>query len=179
MLQTDIAESEADQIIKNLKLQPHPEGGFYALTFQSSDTVQSTDKGKYNDETRYAGSATYYLLKENDFSAWHSLKSDEMWHYYKGSPVKIHVIDCQGNHTTHLLGDALKNKMANFQVVVTAGNWFAAELEDKEHYCLIGCTVTPGFNFKDFSLADRQFLLEKFPQHSPLINKFIRTTNTL
>ncbi len=173
------AINEVKELIKRFNLLPHPEGGYYARNFLSTDTVKSTNKERYNDENRSAGTSIYYLLQGHNFSAWHSLKSDEIWHHYTGSPVKIHVIDKQGNLTTHLLGNPLENPKASFQVVITAGNWFAAEITDKTSYSLVGCTVNPGFEFKDFKLADRDTLSAEFPQHSAIINQFSRTVQNL
>lgn len=168
------AISQAKELVERFSLQPHPEGGYYARIFQSANQVKSVDKDRYNDESRSAGTSIYYLLKRNDFSAWHNLKSDELWHYYTGCPVKIYVIDKQGNLTTHLLGNPLENSPSSFQVAITAGNWFAAELIDKTSYCLVGCTVNPGFEFKDFTLADRDVLTREFPHHAALITQFSR-----
>ena len=166
--------------MSRFNLQPHPEGGYYARTFQSDDNVKSLNKDRYNNESRYAGTAIYYLLRGNDFSAWHCLKSDELWHYYRGSPVKIHVIDKSGTLTTHLLGDAIDNADASFQLAIKAGNWFAAEPLDKTSYSLVGCTVSPGFDFKDFKLGDRESLSMQFPNHSDIIKQLTRITeNTL
>jgi uncharacterized protein len=115
-------------------------------------------------------------LKGNDFSAWHKIESsEEMLHFYKGSPVKIHVIDKQSNIRTHLLGDPINHLGASFQVTIPAGEWFCAEVADKSSYCLAGCTVTPGFNFNNFVLGNRVDLLNKFPQHASIITKFTRT----
>lgn len=167
-------DKKAEHIIKEFKLQPHPEGGYYARNFQSEYDVASTDSDRYNGETRKAGTSIYYLLSGTDFSAWHSLKSDELWHYYKGSPVKIHVIDKNGSLNSYLLGDPTENHGAVFQLCIKAGDWFAAEVADKTSYSFVGCTVSPGFEFKDFTLADRTLLSNMFPQHETIINRFTR-----
>jgi len=171
------AEAAAKALVKRFKLLPHPEGGYYARTFQSTDVIKSMDKDRYNDESRSAGTSIYYLLQGHDFSAWHCLKSDELWHFYTGSSVKIYVIDKQGNLTTHCLGNHLEDSENSFQIAITAGDWFAAEVVDKTSYSLVGCTVNPGFDFKDFKLADREALSEEFPQHRALITKFSRVSN--
>jgi predicted cupin superfamily sugar epimerase len=132
------------------------------------------NKNSFRHENKHAGTAIYYLLEGHDFSAWHSLESDEVWHYYKGSLVNIHVIDMKGNLTTHLLGDPSEYSDASFQVVIPAGHWFAAEPVDKLTFSLIGCTVTPGFDFRDFISADRATLINLFPQHHTLITQFTR-----
>jgi len=165
---------EVNKLIKRLNLQPHPEGGFYARNYQSEDSIKLVDSARYNNEIRRAGSSIYYLLSEHDFSAWHTLKSDEIWHYYIGSSVKIHIIDREGNYSMRLLGNSLDNVDASFQFVIPSGNWFAAEIVDKTSYSLVGCTVNPGFEFNDFTLADRDTLSVEFPQHRSLIMQFTR-----
>ncbi len=170
------AEIEASEIITSLALKPHPEGGYYSQVFKANNKVKSTDKSRYHDEERSAGTSIYYLLKGNDFSAWHKLKSDEIWHYYKGSPVKIYVINNKGILTTTLLGDPLKDPNAVFQLAIAAGDWFAAEPADKKSYSLVGCAVNPGFEFEDFELADRKALSALFPQHADAITQFTRVS---
>ncbi|MHB1947370.1 MAG: cupin domain-containing protein [Gammaproteobacteria bacterium] len=165
---------ELKNLITDLNLQSHPEGGMYARIFQSSIEVTSTEKKRYDGESRAAGTSIYYLLHSHDFSAWHNLKSDEIWHFYKGCPVKIHIISPLGEYRYHLLGDPTIFTGAFFQVVITAGNWFAAEVINKNSYSLVGCTVSPGFEFRDFKLADRKFLTSLFPQHANIINEFTR-----
>lgn len=170
---------EAATYINQLGLQPHPEGGYYASTFQSTDIVKSIDENKYDNEPRKAGSAIFYLLKENDFSAWHRLKSDEIWHYYKGSIIKIYVIDPEGNLSIFYLGNPLEQANASFQVFIRAGYYFAAEVVDKCAYTLVGCTVSPGFDFRDFQLMERKEFIQTFPQHQELITQFTRIHENL
>jgi predicted cupin superfamily sugar epimerase len=168
------AKAEATAIVEKFQLQPHPEGGHYRRNFQSDDLVKSTDISKYHDEVRNAGSSIYYLLEGEDFSAWHRLKSDEIWNFYRGSLIRIHVIDKFGNYRTMILGDRLEHPDASFQIAISAGNYFAAEVLDKNSYCLVGCVVTPGFDFKDFELADRNELIKRFPQHHSVISRLTR-----
>lgn len=165
---------EVDAIIAALKLSPHPEGGYYIRNHESRAHVFSADDTRYQAEKRLAGTSIYYLLHGTDFSAWHRLRSDEVWHYYKGSSVVIHTLDKQGNLLSHKLGDPALHPEASFQVVVEADTWFAAEVEDKTHYSLIGATVSPGFEFKDFEMADKDQLTLEFPQHQKIIARLSR-----
>lgn len=165
-------EQETKEIVEHFKLQPHPEGGHYARTFTSTHFVTSLDKNRYNNEQRHAGSSIYYLLKGNDFSAWHRLKSDEIWHHYKGSSIQVYVINEQGILTTYLLGDPTLYAGAVFQVAIPADHWFAAEITHKTSYSLVGCTVSPGFEFVDWKIADNAALIKRFPQHEAIINRF-------
>lgn len=165
---------EARHLIRTLGLQEHPEGGYFAQTFKSSCLVKPLNNSADETNVRSSGTSIYYLLSENDFSAWHRLKSDETWHYYKGSPLVIHSIDINGDISTHILGDSFQNINATFQLVIPAGYWFAAELLNKGSYSLVGCTVTPGFEFHDFELANRDNLLEKYPSYEVLIKQLTR-----
>jgi 5'-methylthioadenosine/S-adenosylhomocysteine nucleosidase len=165
---------EAKQIIEKFHLKPHPEGGHYARHFTSNLSVKSLDANRYAGESRNAGSAIYYLLSRDEFSAFHMLKSDELWHYYSGSSVKIYVIDEEGKLSSYILGDPSKHAKAKFQVLNPADNWFAAEVVDKNYFSFLGCSVSPGFEFKDFQLADRDELSTQHPTHADIINCFTR-----
>lgn len=164
--------------INKLQLEKHIEGGYFAEFYKSQDKVVVLNE-RYkihsldnNANTRNAGSSIFFLLEKTSFSAWHQLTSDEVWHYYDGdSPIVIHFIDSSGDYSSKLLGHPLKNQDASFQVVVQAGEWFAAELLNKDEYALVGCTVSPGFEYQDFILADRDILIEKFPQHTNIIKR--------
>lgn len=165
---------EAKFFVDLFNLQPHPEGGYYVQLFESNHVVTSTDMTRYEHQNRRAGTSIYYLLNRSDFSAWHRLKSDEIWHYYKGSDVIIYLIDRENNLRSYQLGDPGKDSKASFQISIPSDTWFSAELVDKESYGLVGCTVSPGFQFADFELGDRDLLLQQFPQHESFITKLTR-----
>ncbi|TAK72880.1 MAG: hypothetical protein EPO11_09455 [Gammaproteobacteria bacterium] len=165
---------EATKLIKKYNLQQHPEGGYFSATYKSTDEITSTDPNRYNNEKRSAGTSIYYLLDKSDYSAWHSLKSDETWHFYYGSPIYVYIIDKSGELKTHLLGNSFMTEGASFQVHIQAGDWFAAENVDKATCSFVGCTVSPGFEYHDFILANRSDLTEKFPQHREIIEKLTR-----
>lgn len=167
---------EAELFVDLLKLQPHPEGGYFAQIFKSDQSVKSIDASRYDNQIRFAGTSIYYLLDKSDFSAWHKLKSDEIWHYYKGCEVIIYQIDQYNHIKTEILGDPTKNSNATFQISIPSNTWFSAELIDKKAYCLLGCTVSPGFEFIDFELGNRDVLLQQFPQHKLLITQLTRVT---
>lgn len=169
--------------IEKLKLARHVEGGYFVRSYISDDKIITLDKRytqdlpKQSKNMRYAGSAIYFLLENENFSAWHQLKSDEIWHYYDGdSAIVIHFIDAQGSYSSAILGHPLKNNNAAFQVVVKAGTWFAAELENKKAYALVGCTVNPGFEYQDFILADREKFSDQYPQHANIIKRLTYET---
>lgn len=157
-----------------LDLKPHPEGGFFKEVFRSTYPIMGTDN-RFLGKSRVAGTSIYYLLEAKHFSSFHRIKSDEIWHYYVGeSPVAIYVIDGAGLLNNYILGNSLKTEGASFQIVVHAGCWFAAEVLDKISFALVGCTVSPGFEFQDFELADQQTLVTTYPQHTQLIQRLTR-----
>lgn len=163
---------EVERLIRRFDLQAHPEGGYYTETYRSQDTVMRHGSGA----ARSACTAIYYLLNAGAYSAWHRIDSDEMWHFYKGGPVLIHMIDASGMQHTHVLGDALQTDGASFQVTVPAGCWFAAELANPGDYALAGCTVAPGFEFGKFELADTPALVQRYPEHKALIQRLSVTS---
>jgi predicted cupin superfamily sugar epimerase len=157
------------QLIKQLQLVAHPEGGFYRETYRSDATVARVEPAGAG-MARSASTAIYYLLCDGAYSAWHRIKSDEVWHFYAGGVLAVHVLDPLGHCVTHRLGNPLVHGAAvGFQAVVPAGCWFAAECSEAHAYALAGCTVAPGFEFSEFELADPQVLQRNYPAHRALI----------
>jgi uncharacterized protein len=157
-------------LVEKLGLQKHIEGGYFSETYRSEvilkDFCFSDDiKGDRNLST-----AIYFLLTGNDFSAFHKLKSDEIWHFYEGSSLNIYIIENNGNLKIIKLGQNVEND-DSFQIIIKSGQWFAAELIDKNAYCLCGCTVSPGFDFRDFELGKREELINLYPQNKNIIKK--------
>lgn len=163
---------EARFWIEKLQLQPHPEGGYYRETYRAGQRVLGCCPHEH-EGPRSVATAIYFLLPGNQFSALHRLRSDEMWHFYTGSPLTIHIIDPQGNLSQVRLGTNPENG-ESFQAVVKAGCWFGATVDDPDGYALVGCTVSPGFEFEDFELGERQHLIERYPQHRELIQRLTR-----
>ena len=161
-----------DVLIERFGLQPHPEGGYFRETFRGADrVVRELTRDAEPGETRSASTAIYYMLCDGAHSAWHRIRSDEVWHFYAGEPIDVHIIDTAGQLLTHRLGNALTHHDAVFQAVVPAGHWFAAELCDPEAFALVGCTVAPGFEFSEFELADMAALTKAYPQHEAVIGR--------
>lgn len=163
---------EAEELIKKLGLEKHPEGGYFKQIYKSKDSVVPPER--FNSTERSAGTSIYFLLSEEDYSAWHKLKADEIWHFYKGTSLTIHSIDSKGNLKSSKLGDPLQEPDANFQVIIQAEQWFAAEVNDKGSYTFVGCTVNPGFEYGDFELANRVALAYQYPKHADIINRLSR-----
>ena len=157
-----------DALIRRFDLKPHPEGGFFSETYRSAERVARNDGSA---QTRSASTAIYYLLCDGAHSAWHRIKSDELWHFHAGEPLLVHVLDETGALVTHRLGNALTHADAVFRAVVPAGLWFAAECADPSTFALVGCTVAPGFEFSEFELADVGALKARYPRHAALIER--------
>ncbi len=161
--------SKVSSYVKELCLQPHPEGGFYSETYRSKETLKVLEVGERSFST-----AIYFLLTKGNFSAFHRIKSDEMWHFYDGDGLIIHEIDHNGKHIKHHLGLNLESGQRP-QLVIPANSWFASEVVDSGEWCLVGCTVSPGFDFADFELAERDELLKIYPQNASVITTLTRT----
>jgi len=156
--------SDAALWIRALGLVPHPEGGYYRETWRS-DARDSSG--------RSLATAIYFLLEGTDFSAFHRLDSDEIWHFHAGNPLILTMIAPGGARTDARLGrDPARGEM--FQAIVPAGSWFAAALDSPGGWALVGCTTTPGFEFADWELGGRADLLRAYPQHREVIEKLTR-----
>jgi uncharacterized protein len=168
------SRSIAGELIRRFDLQPHPEGGFFAETYRSAARVLRADEPARTDGTLAASTAIYYLLCDGAHSAWHRIRSDEVWHFYAGEPLLVHVLDESdpgGTLVTHRLGNPLTHAGSVYQAVVPAGLWFAAECADPASFALVGCTVAPGFEFGEFELADVDALKGRHPRHAELIGR--------
>lgn len=159
-----------EEIVNQLELQPHPEGGYFKETYRSfgeinEDSLAQGYKGKRNYST-----CIYFLLTSDNFSAFHRVKQDEIWHFYDGSTIRLHIISEEGVHTFHLIGRDLQNGETP-QLVVPGGCWFAAEVINKNSYSLVGCTVSPGFSFEDFELKSKKELVSLFPNNEEIITR--------
>jgi hypothetical protein len=133
--------SQADRIIKRLKLKPHPEGGHFRETFR--------DAKAHKD--RAHSTAIYFVLKRGEVSQWHRVDAAEIWHWYAGAPLKLSM-KRNGRTKSFVLGNDLKN--AQPQIVVPAHVWQSAQ--SLGEYTLVGCTVAPGFEFSKFELASER-----------------------
>ena len=148
--------------IDSLQLLPHPEGGFYRETYRSPLPVEFPNFSG----ARAVSTAIFFLLPAGNVSAFHRIKSDEIWHFYAGQPLTIHLIATDGRLAALTVGPDLP------QAVVPAGCWFGATVE--QGYALVGCTVAPGFDFCDFEMAERSALLGMYPQHRTIIERLTK-----
>jgi uncharacterized protein len=170
------------RLIERFGLVPHPEGGYYRESHRDSMRVariMDSPKcvGPMDESSWSASTCIYYMLCDGAYSAWHRIRSDEIWHFYAGDPLDIHVLDAAGELASYRLGNALALDDAAFQVVVPAGCWFAAECSplaaeaDAVGFSLVGCTVAPGFEFSEFELADVDVLAAGNPRYAEVIGR--------
>jgi predicted cupin superfamily sugar epimerase len=153
---------EAAKWIAKLNLRKHPEGGYFRETFRAEPMVGIPGR----EGTRNISTAIYYLLARNQISSFHRMKSDEIWHWYAGGTLSLYVIENQ-RLTRHKLGT---KRNAAPQRSIRRGCWMAASLSSG-HYCLVGCTVSPGFDFRDWELGERAELVALFTSYKAVINK--------
>lgn len=165
--------SRVKQLIERYNLQPHPEGGWFCQTYKSHEQVTAEAlPGRFNGNRAFS-TAICFLLEQENFSAFHRIKSDECWHFYAGDPLLVYIIQQNGELEIISLGnDPEKGQM--FQYVVPANCWFASRPAPGSEYCFVGCTVSPGFEFDDFELADGKSLSAIYPQHETIIKQLCR-----
>lgn len=159
---------KAKYYIDKLKLEKHPEGGYFNEIYRSGEIFTASVLPKRYNGDRVFSTSIYFLLEGRDISAFHKLQSDEIWHFYDGSAIKIYIITPERKLEERVLGNDLNNN-ESLQIAINKNSWFGAELADRSSYSLIGCTVSPGFDFQDFEIGKRERLLEEFPEFSTTI----------
>lgn len=169
-IKTKNEHMNAATIIKELGLTAHPEGGYFKETYRSAALIPESELGENYSGDRNVSTCIYFLLTSDKFSAFHKINQDEIWHYYKGTPLLLHIISSDGEYSSVTIGnDFSKGEVP--QYVVKGGDWFAAEVIKKNGYTLVGCTVAPGFDFADFVLPERTELIALFPEHEKIITQ--------
>jgi predicted cupin superfamily sugar epimerase len=158
-----------DLLVAKLQLKPHPEGGFYRETYRAQGDAEFREHGR-----RVAGTSIYFLMPRGDVSRFHRLASDEIWHFYQGDSITVVMITTEGRIVKKTVGPVGAGD-AQPQVVIPENTWFGAIHEGpvSNGYTLVGCTVSPGFEFKDFELASRSQLLSTFAGASPETREWI------
>ena len=164
---------KAQFYIDQLQMLKHPEGGWYKETYRSKGVIAGEHLDEYEGDRNYS-TAIYFLLTSDNFSAFHRIKSDEMWHFYDGDGLTVHEIQTNGTYVKHELGLDIEG-VEEPQLVIQANSWFASEVKEGGSWCLVGCTVAPGFDFKDFEMPDRATLLNGYPEFAPLLTRLTRT----
>mgnify|MGYP000445224037 FL=1 len=168
---------DADYWIEQLDLDDHVEGGHYARTYTCDVVADGEGLPEEYTEERSTASSIYYLLRDDEFSTFHRIDADELWHFYRGDPLRL-----------YLLGDELETVVLGrdqFQTVVPRDTWFAAEVvsdpddagtddEAAHGYTLVGCDVTPAFEDATYELADEERaeeLAAEFEKHRELVER--------
>jgi predicted cupin superfamily sugar epimerase len=154
---------EAAALVRRLSLVPHPEGGWYRETHRSAQRVHSDAQGE-----RSAFTSILYLLEARQVSRFHRLDAEELWNWHAGAALDIHVLTEGNAPMVHRLGPSTGE---SFQVVVPAGSGFGAEVVPPGSFCLVGCVVAPGFEFRTFEMAGREALLRQYPAASETIRR--------
>lgn len=159
----------AEELIALLQLRPHPkEGGYFRETYRADEGV-TVPPARYVGP-RCFGTAIFYLLTPNTFSAMHRLGSDEIFHFYLGDPVCMLQLDADGTGRTVTLGSDIVQGQ-EIQVVVPRGVWQGSFLAAGGAFALLGCTVAPGFEYADYETGDRLALVEQYPKFADLIRQ--------
>lgn len=155
--------------IEKLGLKQHPEGGYYSECYKSSDIINACAVDEAFNGDRRLWTSIYFLLKDREVSRFHRIKSDEIWYYHSGTPLVIHVITKDGELKRVRLGLDVEREEQP-QVLVPKGCIFGAMM-DGPGYSLVGCMVSPGFEFGDFELLSREILIREYPQHELVIKR--------
>jgi predicted cupin superfamily sugar epimerase len=168
-LRTDATVLTAEQVRELLKLRPLPvEGGYFAESYQSKDTVRGDALPPAFGGTRLLGSAIYYMLTPDTFSALHRLRGDEIYHFYLGDPVEMLLLKPDGSGHAVLLGPDIAAGM-HLQYAVEGGTWQGSRLAAGGRLALLGTTMAPGFDPADYEIGKRQELSVNYPIYAPLI----------
>jgi predicted cupin superfamily sugar epimerase len=153
MTQTNFSE-----IVSKLEMSQHPEGGFFVETWRSAESTNISGRG-----LRHLGTSIYFLMPHGKVSKFHRLSSDEIWHFHQGDEISVILLHSNGTIEKRIVGP-IGQKNAIPQAIIPKNTWFGATHEQPpcHGYTLVGCTVSPGFEFSDFELGDRKSLLEEF-----------------
>jgi Uncharacterized conserved protein len=154
------------ELIELLQLEEHVEGGWYAQSYKSP--YQVTDK---NENIRPSSTSIYFMLDENNFSALHRLQADEIWYFHGGSTFTVYAIDLSGVAHEYRLG--LNVQAGELPQVVIPNGWIFGSFVENG-FGLVGCAVSPGFDYHDFELLAAEELLAVYPQHETMIKKLTR-----
>ncbi len=160
--------NNATELRDRLRLEPHPEGGYFRETYRSETTLLHPRTGN----RRATVTSIYFYLDVGNFSAWHSVRSDEVWTWVAGGPLELHRIDRPGTYGFQRLGPLIEGYQQ--QAVIPAGDWQAARPVPGTDWALVSCVVAPGFDFDDFHLPTAAELLERYPEHREIILELTR-----
>jgi uncharacterized protein len=166
----------AEDVKKLLGLAPHPrEGGWYVRTYEAGELIaaEAFGDGRYAGARR-TGTAIYYLLEPETFSEMHRLQSDEVFHFYAGDAVEMLQLMADGRGERLVIGNDLVRGQRP-QVVVGRGVWQGSRLVSGGRWALLGCTVSPGFEFEDYEAGERVELCRLWPEFAEEIGALTRS----
>ncbi len=164
---------KAEEWIERLRLEPHPEGGWYRETYRSERSCELVGDTPF-DGPRSCATSIYYLLRLHERSRLHRIHSDELWFFHDGSPLDVCSFPEQGEPAVCTIGIQGDGTDCTPFCMVRAGSWFGARLHPPAapgSWSLVSCVVAPGFDFRDFSFASRQELCARFPAHATIITE--------
>lgn len=165
----------AETLKSLLKLQPLTiEGGYFRETYRAEQTIAREYLPSQYSGARAVSTAIYYLLEPGTFSELHRLASDEVFHFYLGDPVEMLQLWPDGSARQVLLGSDIEHGMAP-QLVVPQGVWQGTRLRAGGDFALLGCTVSPGFDYADYESGSRAVLSEMYPQAAEMIRGLTRS----
>ena len=150
-----------DELIRDLELSKHPEGGFYTETYRSTVKTETLNG--------VLMTSIYFLLTSENVSNFHRISNDELWFHHEGSPISIHILE-QGVHRELILGKSY-GTASRPQHLVKGNTIFGSAVLEANSYALVSCVVSPGFEFKDFELFTEEQLLDAFPNEKEIIER--------
>jgi predicted cupin superfamily sugar epimerase len=157
------SEARIQELVKTLDMKAHPEGGFYAETYRADSEIET------EDGTRQLITSIYFLLRSEDVSHFHRIKSDELWFWHEGSPLSVHLLGEKGHEILKL--GPVTDQNSRPQHLVPSKTIFGSSVDQPESYALVSCVVAPGFDFRDFELFETDELLPLFPDAEEIIRK--------
>lgn len=166
-----IEQLTAQEVIKQLKLEPLPqEGGYFRRSYQSQVFIKNRAIPQYSGDRRIA-TCIYFLITPESFSALHVLLSDEIWCYHAGDPIEMIQINQDGKLTKLIIGKDIQAGQV-LQHTVFKNIWQASKLVEGGKWSLVSCIVSPGFEYDDTKVCSKQALLQLFPQHKQIIDQY-------
>ncbi|ALO16238.1 hypothetical protein L21SP5_02615 [Salinivirga cyanobacteriivorans] len=165
-------KTEEQQIIENLNLKPHPEGGFFRETYRTPIFVAGKNLPESFGGRRNLSTSILFFLPAGNFSAFHRLRQDEVWYFHHGKGPVLHCIYPDNTYKKITLGPGIEhNQYPQFEI--PANTLFAAQTI--QNYALVGCLATPGFDFADLDMPPAAQLIKEFPDHQQIIKTLTRT----
>lgn len=161
-------ETSSDYWIHTLDLTAHPEGGYFKETYRSPDHIGAAGLPERYQAERPCAAAIYFLLPGDQVSKFHRLKCEELWCHHLGESLTLYLLEASGSLRCVKLGPRL-DEGEQPQILIPHSVWFGAKVNKKNSYSLITCFTAPAFDFDDFELAERQSLLQFYPQHRAII----------